>query len=188
MVVTGKVVVVCTGNVCRSPYIERRLRQELSGTAISVVSAGTKALVGRDMDAATRTLLDEAGADTGRFTARTLTEEMVGSADLVVTAAREHRGAAVRLCPTALNRVLTLRDLADLLDGVSPGHVVSSGGSANWVRQVADAAMARRAHVPARQNSVDITDPIGAGPVVFERMAAEIESALSPVVAVLKGP
>ena len=49
----GSILVVCTGNVCRSPYIERRLRHELAGTGIEVTSAGTRALVGHDMDAGT---------------------------------------------------------------------------------------------------------------------------------------
>ena len=187
MVVTGSVVVVCTGNVCRSPYIERRLRQELAGTEIDVTSAGTGGLVGRDMDAGTRRLLDRAGADVRGFAARALTAEVVASADLVLTAAREHRSAAARLQPSALHRVVTLRDLADLLEGVTPADVASAGGSGSWVRQVVAAALARRAVVPARQADVDVTDPIGAPAAVFERMTAEVEEALVPVVRVLRG-
>ena len=49
-------------------------------------------------------------------------------------------------------------------------------------------ATARRALVPARQDGVDITDPIGAPPQVFARMASEVEGALRPVAAVLRGP
>ena len=188
MLVSGSIVVVCTGNVCRSPYIERRLRQELAGTAIQVTSAGTRGLVGRDMDAGSRELLDRAGADVRGFAARELTAEIVGSADLVLAAAREHRSAAARLHPAALNRVQTLRDLADLLEGVTPGDVVSLGARGDWVRQVVAAAAARRPLVPARQETVDITDPIGASPDVFARMAMEVEAALKPVVAVLRGP
>ena len=63
MVSAGSVLVVCTGNVCRSPYIERRLRHELAGTGIEVTSAGTRALVGRDMDAGSRDILQRSGVD-----------------------------------------------------------------------------------------------------------------------------
>ena len=188
MVASGSIVVVCTGNVCRSPYIERRLRQELSGTAITVTSAGTQALVGLDMDTMTRRLLDRAGADMSDFAARELTSELVAAADLVLTAAREHRSHSVRLHPAALSRVLTLRDLADLLEDVTAEDVAATRSGGSWVRQVVATAVSRRALVPARQEDVDITDPIGRPPEVFSRMAAEVEAALRPVVAVLRTP
>jgi hypothetical protein len=64
---TGSILVVCTGNVCRSPYLERRLRHELAGTGIAVESAGTKALAGLEMDDGTRERLDAAGIDARGF-------------------------------------------------------------------------------------------------------------------------
>ncbi|MGG5260593.1 low molecular weight phosphatase family protein [Phycicoccus avicenniae] len=183
----GHVLVVCTGNVCRSPYLERRLRQELAGTGIEVSSAGTQGLVGRDMDPGSRELLVRAGGSPEGFAARLLTEELVAGADVVITAAREHRAAAARLHPAALRRTLTLRDLADLLEGVGPEDLSPEPTDRSWVRHVVDVATARRGLVPARQEGVDITDPIGHGPAVFEQMAAEIDAAIVPVVAALRG-
>lgn len=187
MVTPGSVLVVCTGNVCRSPYIERRLRHELAGTGIEVSSAGTGALVGHDMDPTSRDLLQRAGVDATGFHARDLTTELVAAADLVVTAAREHRGVAARLHPASLRKAMTLRDLADLLEGLTPADVVAAGVAGSWVRQVATVAASRRGVVPARQEGVDITDPIGRPSSAFERMAAEVEDALGPVVALLRG-
>ncbi|MFQ6171913.1 low molecular weight phosphatase family protein [Oryzobacter sp. R7] len=187
MTLSGSVLVVCTGNVCRSPYVERRLRHELAGTGIEVTSAGTGALVGRDMDPSSRDLLERAGVDAAGFTARALTPELVSGSDLVIAAAREHRAAAARLAPAALRRTLTLTDLADLLDGVSAQEVVDAGVPGSWVRQVAAVAVSRRGLVAARQEAVDITDPIGQGPAVFARMATEVEAALARVVPVLRG-
>ena len=187
MTANGSILVVCTGNVCRSPYIERRLRRELAGTGIEVASAGTGALVGRDMDASSRALLEHAGVDASGFIARALTPELVTGADLVVAAAREHRGAAARLAPSALRRTLTLTDLADLLDGVTPADVEAAQVPGTWVRQVASVAVSRRGLVAARQEDVDVTDPIGQGPAVFARMAGEVEAALARIVPVLRG-
>ena len=73
---------VCTGNVCRSPYLERRLRHELAGTGIAVESAGTKARAGLEMDEGTRERLDSAGIDAGGFQARQLSADMVSRAGL----------------------------------------------------------------------------------------------------------
>jgi protein-tyrosine phosphatase len=186
----GQVLVVCTGNVCRSPYIERRLRHDLAGAGIAVSSAGTRALVGHDMDAGTRNRLrNNGGGDIGAFAARQLTSDLVRDADLVLTAAREHRAVVVRLHPAALARTFTLRDLADLLSEVSADELADAArtdDSDSWVRRVSATASRRRGLVPARQQGVDVTDPIGGPPSLFARMAAEVDDALPPVVRALR--
>jgi protein-tyrosine phosphatase len=181
----GSILVVCTGNVCRSPYLERRLVQELMGTSIEVSSAGTRGLVGCDMDPTSKALLERAGAETGGFTGRRLEAAAVERADLVLTAAREHRTAAARLHPAALNRVMTLRDFADLVTGLTLEDVERDGGEGSWVRRVTRAATMRRGLVAASQDP-DVVDPIGEGPAVFERMAAQVDDALRPIVAILR--
>lgn len=184
-VLPGRVLVVCTGNVCRSPFMERRLRHELAGTGIAVSSAGTRALVGEDMDSGTRTLLQDRQVDVTRFAARELTTDLVAGADLVVVAAREHRAATVRIHPAAMSRTFTLRDLADLLSGVIAAEIGDPAPGTTWVRHVADTALRRRALVPARQHGVDLLDPIGGPPSLFAEMAAEVDAALVPLVQVL---
>jgi protein-tyrosine phosphatase len=185
----GHVLVVCTGNVCRSPYIEWRLRYELKGSGIHVSSAGTRALVGHDMDPGTRECLRHRGSDADSFSARELTADLVREADLVVTAAREHRAAAARLHPPAMVRTFTLRDLGDLLSNLSVDDLAAAPDEhTNWVRQVAATASRRRGTVPARQQGIDVTDPIGGPPSRFVLMAAEVDAALSPIVAALLHP
>ncbi|MCP5602776.1 protein tyrosine phosphatase, partial [Klebsiella pneumoniae] len=44
----NSILVVCTGNICRSPLAERILRKSLPGKKID--SAGTNALVGHPAD------------------------------------------------------------------------------------------------------------------------------------------
>lgn len=187
MITAGQVLVVCTGNVCRSPYIERRLRRDLMGTGIQVSSAGTHALVGRDMEPGTRDCLRHSGGDVDSFRARELTDDLVRDADLVITASREHRAAAARLHPAAMARTFTLRDLGDLLSNLSVDELATAPDEAtNWVRQVAATASRRRGLVPARQQGIDVTDPIGGPPSRFVLMAAEVDAALVPIVAALR--
>ncbi len=181
----GSILVVCTGNVCRSPYLERRLAQELHGTGIEVASAGTRGLVGHDMDPTSKALLERAGAPAEGFAARRLEAADVEGADLVLTAAREHRTAAARLHPAALNRVMTLRDFADLVAGLTPEEVERDGGEGSWVRRVTRAGSLRRGLVAASQDP-DVVDPIGEAPAVFELMATQVEDALTPIVRILK--
>ena len=180
----GSVLVICTGNVCRSPYIEARLRHALKDTQIHVSSAGTHALVGSDMDPGTRGLLVRAGIPGDAFAARQLTSELIASADLVIAAALEHRSAAARLNPRSLGKILTLRDLADLLMDADFRQVEAVSNEAR-VRKVLALAIARRSVVGARQADVDLIDPIGGTATDFEQMAAAVDSALSPIIAAL---
>ena len=87
------------------------------------------------MDPSSRELLQAAGADADGFHARDLTPALIAGADLVLTAAREHRAAAARLHPAALRRAMTLRDLADLLTGVGAADVAAAGLEGTWVAQ-----------------------------------------------------
>src|SRR6478736_4368900 len=71
----GGILFVCTGNVCRSPYAERRLRQLLPHAGASIASAGTAAVVGADLESATKDRLRRVGADVTGFAAQALTTQ-----------------------------------------------------------------------------------------------------------------
>ncbi len=188
----GRVLVVCTGNVARSPYLERRLRQLLgeAGRTTEVDSAGTGALVGSDMDPESAALLGLRGGDASGFVARRLTADIVAGADLVLCAAREHRAAVVTLVPRALNRTFTLGDLADLARGgqlaVAADELAATGQSRPAA--VAAAAASLRGTVPPRSaTDSDVVDPYRRGRGVYEQMARQIEADLAPVAAALVG-
>ncbi|WP_157508843.1 arsenate reductase/protein-tyrosine-phosphatase family protein [Luteipulveratus halotolerans] len=177
----GNVLVVCTGNVCRSPYLERVLRDQLGGTGITVTSAGTGALVGRPMDVEARRALAREGIDAEGFIARQLEPDLVASADLVITATRDHRSAVVQLLPRAVRRVFALTDLADLLDGarVRPAP--------NPVGEVVRAASANRSSVmPRAASDADVIDPYRRGPDVFAQAAQQVHASLPPIVDALR--
>ena len=116
----ARVLMVCTGNVCRSPAAERLLRLRLGpGSGIDVTSAGTGALVGSAIDPPVAELLEARGAETADFTARVMTERIATETDLVLTATREHRAAIVEAAPGAVRRTFTLRELARLAGDVT---------------------------------------------------------------------
>ncbi len=101
------VLAVCTGNVCRSPAIERLLRaKNLEG--LKVASAGTRALEGQSMHPLTSLEVERLGGESQDFVARTLSESMVHEADLIVTAEPRHRSIVVSLVPSAHRRTFTL--------------------------------------------------------------------------------
>lgn len=184
---SGHILVVCTGNICRSPYLERLLSHELDGSGISVSSAGTGALVGSPIDRESASRLVAAGGDPEGFAARQITREIVASADLVIGASREHLGPVVQLHPRALRCAFALHDLADLLAAVTPEDIAAAPGD-NHVAKVAAAAIAKRGMVnPRLPEQSAVIDPYRQPSQVFDQMVEEIATSLPTVVAALRG-
>lgn len=178
--------VVCTGNVCRSPYIERRLRSVLVGIDVHVSSAGTAALVGQPMSPGSARLLAESGIAHEDFVARQLTTQLVEDADLIIGAGRDHIGAAAQLSPKALQRGLALLDLADLLADADPGSITPTSGRERG-EQIAQLARTRRPEIPARSaDNATIVDPYGRGEGAYRQMADQIAQALPVLAAALR--
>lgn len=95
-----RVVLVCTGNTCRSPLAEALLRKELTArgaAGIEVSSAGTGAWEGSPASEAAYLVALEHGLDLSGHRATLLTSEVIGSADLILTMARHHRARVLEL-------------------------------------------------------------------------------------------
>jgi protein-tyrosine phosphatase len=109
---TLKVLVVCTGNICRSPMAEVVLREacttvELAdgrplAAVVEVVSAGTSNWhEGAEMDARARGALDAAGFHGAGTLAAQVTLEQLTRTDLIVALDRGHRSELRRIAPAA---------------------------------------------------------------------------------------
>lgn len=182
----GLVLVVCTANVCRSPYIERRLAQLVGHLGITVISRGTRALVDQPMDPAVASALEDHDASAQGFAARQLTPADVTGADLVITAAREHRAEVVRMSLRAMARCFTLLDLVDLANGLGPVSATSVPPGVPWVPAMTARLAAQRGLVPPRPASdADLRDPTGLGTRAHSRMVREVEGALPALAACL---
>lgn len=107
------VLVVCTGNVCRSPIMETLLAAAVP--SLRVRSAGTSAPRGHPRHPLAIEVLAEAGHEASGE-ARRLTKREVSAAALVLTAEGLHRGRVVQLDPSAEERCFTLLEAARLLE------------------------------------------------------------------------
>ena len=106
------VLFVCSGNTCRSPIAENLLRRKLAGrrTGINVSSAGIYANPGESISPGARRALQVRGIDAGGFLASALSEQLVGSADLILTMTRTHLTALNLSFPAANDKTYMLSE------------------------------------------------------------------------------
>jgi protein-tyrosine phosphatase len=182
---------VCTGNICRSPFLERALQAELDSSwgpgQVVVSSGGTGALAGHAMEDQARALMEDHGYSADGFEARHLTAAMVADADLVLTATRAHRGKVAMLHPRALRYVFAFREFADLLEGVPADDLRADGRTAaeHVAAVVALAASQRGARPPLSDREADIVDPYRQDASVFAAMNEQILGSLPTIATAL---
>lgn len=104
------VLVVCIGNICRSPMAEGLLKQALPEA--NVVSAGLGALVGQPADPHAVALMNGLGLDISSHRARQLSRAIATQADLILVMDNSQRQEIQSLHPATTGRVFRLGELA----------------------------------------------------------------------------
>ena len=103
----ANILIVCVGNICRSPtaeYLMRQLIQEQGGN-MAVASAGIGALVDKPAAPKAIALAASISIDLKSHRARQLTREMLKEHDLVLVMEQRHIKAVEALAPEARGKV-----------------------------------------------------------------------------------
>ncbi len=185
---------VCTGNICRSPMAELLTRDGLAlrlgaqARRFAVSSAGTWGHAGAAMESSAARALAGYRLDGSEFRARELDARHVELADLVLTATREHRSAAVVLHPRASSRTFTLREFARLTSLVVPEDLVDQDPVERAKALVRMAAGNRGLVPPDSPDDDDLEDPYHAPDSAFRACARLIEASMRRPLDLLVGP
>lgn len=99
----SRLLIVCTGNICRSPVAEALLKTRLP---LVIESAGLGALVGHGVDPSAKALAEASGLDVSAHQARQVTLEMISQADLILAMSENQRRAIGRLAPAATGKTM----------------------------------------------------------------------------------
>jgi protein-tyrosine phosphatase len=104
----NRVLVVCVGNICRSPTAEFLLRHRLRNDAVVVESAGLAALVGNPIDPTAASLLEAHGVPAVAHVARQITQDLINAADIVLAMDRRHLSAIHAQVPHSRGKTFLL--------------------------------------------------------------------------------
>lgn len=182
---------VCTGNICRSAYAERLLQHqldEIAPGAFVVRSAGTQAMVGRPMEpSAAQRLILRNGSDMA-FMARQLSENTLAGVDFVLAMTEDHRTAVVAMSPKMLKRAYTIREFAAVLDAINSdknlaltrGHSPKDRAE-RWSELRATAVLKRHEARMQLNGKLDINDPYRRGDAAFDTMVLDLAPLLDKI-------
>lgn len=131
------VLLVCTGNTCRSPMAETLLRALLSARfselfdpsqppPIVAVSAGLSAYPGGAASPEAVTVMHARGLSLKDHQSRPITPRLLRQADLILTMTATHRQTIIQRCPEAASKTFLIsnsgRDVADPYGGPAPAY------------------------------------------------------------------
>lgn len=140
----NNILIVCVGNICRSPLAEAMLKQHLTAKGKQVSSAGLQALVNHAADEHTVLLAKADGVDLSQHKARQLTRDMLADADLILTMEQRHLEDISKMAPQArgktmlLGRWLNNREIPDPYrksnEAFQLSHTLIQQATAAWLK------------------------------------------------------
>ncbi len=97
------VMIVCIGNICRSPMAEALLQH--NKPELTVFSSGIGALVGKPADPSSIELMKQKGIDLSQHCAQQINSVLVSKSDLILTMEQKHINAIQSKFPESRGKV-----------------------------------------------------------------------------------
>lgn len=175
-----EILVVCTGNRCRSPMAEVLLRQRLDALGVEArVSSAGELPGGVPAEGGSVRAMARRGLELDSHRSRAIAQELLGGTDLVLTMARRHVREVVLAEPQAWPRTFTLKELVRRGEAAAPR--LPGQSLDRWLALMHTGR--RTADLLGEDPSDDVEDPIGAPDHVYEATAGELDDLLERLVA-----
>ncbi|WP_346400710.1 low molecular weight protein-tyrosine-phosphatase [Pseudomonas syringae] len=116
----SSVLVLCVGNVCRSPMAVAMLHERLQATQVRIQSAGIAALSGSSIDPTAHAVLQSHRVKPRRHAARQMSRELLRQADLILLMEQAHFSDVLELAPEVRGKAFLIGKWQDPLDITDP--------------------------------------------------------------------
>ena len=184
-----KVLIVCTGNICRSPIAHGLLHDRARRVGedwLEVRSAGTW---GRSGSGATPEAVSAAaglGVDIEAHRSSRFNDDMAKWADLIITMTTEQAAEVLQESPEARTKTFTLKELVSLLGSLPPRAAAETTHKEGLTRRIGEADQARSSghSLPL---DLDVADPLGLSETVYRAVANELEGLVDDLLRTLAG-
>lgn len=144
-----RVLIVCSGNTCRSPMAAALLKhlwqKSNPNDELEVISAGTSAYPGQDASEHAVTAMRRWEIDLSQHRSRMVDDQVLADVDLVLTMTKRHKDHILSLRPDYAGRVFTLSeyaghegDVADPFGGALPLYEETASHFAEQLQVVVD--------------------------------------------------
>ncbi len=114
---TKKILVVCTGNACRSPMAEGFLKKYLDPEdGFEVYSAGISAVDGQAPTDLAITVMKECGIDISAYSSTAFEYEMAELSDIILVMTQAHKSFIVNTVPGVKPKTFLYKEFAGIVD------------------------------------------------------------------------
>lgn len=170
------VLLVCTGNICRSPIAEALVSSRV-GRSVHVASAGLLSEgIAPPLEAVEA--MREFGIDISAHLSRRVNEEMLDRADVVIGMAREHVREVTVISRSTWPKAFTLKEL------VRRGREVGSRSAKETLEEWLERVSVGREYAMLLGDSQDddVEDPIGGSFEQFLYTARQIDALVNELI------